>query len=162
MISCAALLCFLPACKSTERKQADRRTSDPAETGRGKWTNTVTSAAEDASKSAKSTPAPAKAPDNTAQNRIEAKADTLTPIDQGNSDLDLRTTQALRRAIVRGHGGKRFSFSAKNIKIITLNSEVTLRGVVRNQAEKNAIEQMARELQGVRKVNNQLTVKNSS
>jgi osmotically-inducible protein OsmY len=45
------------------------------------------------------------------------------------------------------------------MKIITVNGEVTLRGVVDNENEKSAIEAAAKKLPGVLKVNNQLDVK---
>ena len=61
-----------------------------------------------------------------------------------------------------GKSGQRFSFSAKNIKIITVNAEVTLRGVVANDGEKTAIQTLAEQLSGVKKVNNQLDVKQAA
>ncbi len=57
------------------------------------------------------------------------------------------------------HGKDDPSFSAKNIKIITVNGEVTLRGVVENEQEKMDIENRAKQVSGVTKVNNELEVK---
>ncbi len=52
------------------------------------------------------------------------------------------------------------SVNAKNVKIITVNGTVTLRGVVESQAEKDSIEARAKKVAGVTKVNNQLEIKN--
>jgi hyperosmotically inducible protein len=120
------------------------------------------SVAAEAQKTARTNAAPAKAPDNTAHNKADAQPDTLTPMDQGNSDLDLHITQNLRRSIVSGKDGRHFSFAAKNIKIITVNGDVTLRGVVANDAERTTIESLAQQLAGVKKVNNQLGVKRAA
>ena len=77
-------------------------------------------------------------------------------MDQGEGDIDRRITQDVRRAVVTGKG---FSFLAQNIKIITINSVVTLRGVVENASEKARIDELAKGTSGVKKVNNQLEIK---
>ena len=102
---------------------------------------------------------PVKPADDTILSMPNKPPNTLTPMDQGHSAPDRRITQQLRRAIVSGQGGRHFSFAAKNIKIITINAEVTLRGVVQDDAEKEAIQLAAEQLAGVQKVNNELTVK---
>jgi len=51
------------------------------------------------------------------------------------------------------------SFTAKNVKIITQNGKVTLRGPVNSQEERNAIEAAARKIAGSGQVDNQLEVK---
>jgi osmotically-inducible protein OsmY len=48
---------------------------------------------------------------------------------------------------------------AKNVKIITVNGVVTLRGPVKNPHEKETIEAKAQQIAGVNKVDNQLEVK---
>ena len=48
------------------------------------------------------------------------------------------------------------SNDAKNIKIITSNGVVTLRGPVKTEAEKTDIGRLAQRVSGVRKVDNQL------
>ncbi len=75
------------------------------------------------------------APDNTAHNEVDAKEETLTPVDQGNSETDLKTTKDLRAAVVDSD----LSFNAKNIKIITRDGHVTLRGVVDSTAEHQSV-----------------------
>jgi len=79
----------------------------------------------------------------------------LTPTDQGGGkDRDI--TAAIRRAVV---GDGALSFTAKNVKIITVGGKVTLRGPVKSDAEKTAIEAKAKATAGVAEVDNQLEVK---
>ena len=51
------------------------------------------------------------------------------------------------------------STTARNIKIITSNGRVTLRGPVKTQAEKSRIEALAKSAAGANAVDNQLDVK---
>ena len=51
------------------------------------------------------------------------------------------------------------SFSAKNVKIITVSGKVTLRGPVASAQESSAIEKSARAVPGVVQVDNQIEVK---
>lgn len=73
--------------------------------------------------------------DNTARNEVDAKEDTLTPVDQGTSETDVKTTKDLRSALMDAD----LSFNAKNIKVITRDGHVTLRGVVNSAAEHAAV-----------------------
>lgn len=104
-------------------------------------------------------PAPAAAngakPDNTKMNERDRKS-TLTPIDQGNSGPELKITAAIRKAMV---GSKSLSFNAKNAKVITTGTKVTLRGPVKSDEEKAEIEKVAKATEGVTDVDNQLEVK---
>jgi sporulation protein YlmC with PRC-barrel domain len=79
------------------------------------------------------------APDNTAQNERETNKDAVTPTDQGNSAKDVQITKDIRSSIMDGD----LSFNAKNIKIITRNEHVTLKGVVESHAEHQAILKIA-------------------
>jgi len=79
----------------------------------------------------------------------------LTPMDQGGGkDRDI--TAAIRRAVVSDGA---LSFNAKNVKIITVGGKVTLRGPVKSDQEKTAIEAKAKSTAGVSEVDNQLEVK---
>jgi hyperosmotically inducible protein len=79
----------------------------------------------------------------------------LTPMDQGGgADRDI--TAAIRRSVV---ADKALSFTAKNVKIITVGGKVTLRGPVKSDDEKSAIEAKAKAAPGVSSVDNQLEVK---
>lgn len=75
------------------------------------------------------------APDNSARNETDVKVDALTPTDQGTSDADVKTTKDIRAAIV----GADLSFNSKNVKIITRDGKVTLRGVVSSEAERKTV-----------------------
>ena len=68
-------------------------------------------------------------PDNTATNERDRSGETQTSGDQSNSKDDVNTTAAIRRAVVKDHS---LSTMAKNVKIITANGTVTLRGPVKN------------------------------
>jgi hypothetical protein len=79
-----------------------------------------------------------------------------TPMDQGNSASELKITAAIRKAVV---ADKSLSFNAKNVKIITVGSKVTLRGPVSNDQERSNIEARAKATPGVTEVDNQIEVK---
>lgn len=81
--------------------------------------------------------------------------DALTPTDQGGGK-DTEITAAIRRAVV---GDGSLSFTAKNVKIITVGGKVTLRGPVKSDEEKKTIEAKAKSTAGVSEVDNQLEVK---
>jgi hyperosmotically inducible periplasmic protein len=98
-------------------------------------------------------------PDNTATNERDRSGETKTSGDQSNSSADLKITQAIRRALMKD---SELSTTAKNIKIITDNGQVTLRGPVKNPQEKAKIDQLARSAAGGAKIDDQLDVKGSN
>jgi osmotically-inducible protein OsmY len=106
-----------------------------------------------------STRAPTTSPDadNTAKNVRDRNDATLTPGDQGNSPADREVTQKIRKALVIDASG--YSTTAKNIKIITVNGKVTLRGPVKTEAEKIGIVTIAKSMAGEDNVEDQLEVK---
>ena len=81
----------------------------------------------------------------------------LTPMDQGASAAERNITASIRKAVV---ADKSLSFTAKNVKIITTGTKVTLRGPVKNDQERTAIETRAKQTAGVTEVDNQLEIKN--
>lgn len=95
------------------------------------------------------------APDNTAKNERDMNEKALTPVDQGNSDSDLKITKDIRSAVV----GTDLSFNAKNIKIITHDGAITLRGVVESEDEHAAILKIAKERAGSSPITDNLEVK---
>jgi osmotically-inducible protein OsmY len=95
------------------------------------------------------------APDNTGRNVRDRGGDTVTPGDQSNKKADLHLTQQIRRAIM---ADKSLSTNAKNVKIITANGVVTLRGPVNTPQEKATIEAKAQNIAGANNVDNQLEV----
>jgi osmotically-inducible protein OsmY len=99
---------------------------------------------------------PQTAPDNTGRNVRDRGGATLTPGDQSESEADRTVTQQIRRAVVADDS---LSTIAKNVKIITTDGVVTLRGPVQSPHEKAAIEAKARQFAGINQVDNQLEVK---
>ena len=97
-------------------------------------------------------------PDNTGKNERDRSGETQTSGDQSNSSADLKTTQAVRRALMKDD---ELSTTAKNIKVITANGQVTLRGPVKTAQEKAKIAQLARSAAGDVQIVDQLDVKES-
>jgi len=98
-------------------------------------------------------------PDNTATNERDRSGETKTSGDQLNSSADLKTTQAIRQALMKDD---ELSMTAKNIKVITANGHVTLRGPVKTVQEKTKIDQLAKSAAGGAQIDNQLDVKGSN
>lgn len=101
-------------------------------------------------------PAAPTAPDNTGRNVRDRGGATMTPGDQSESEADRSVTQQIRRAVVADDS---LSIMAKNVKIITADGVVTLRGPVQSPHEKEVIEAKARQFAGINQVDNQLEVK---
>jgi osmotically-inducible protein OsmY len=80
--------------------------------------------------------------DNTAENKRDRDDATLTPGDQGHSKADREMTAKIRRAIVKN---KQLSTTAKNIKIITVEGKVTLRGPVKTAEERSTIDSIVQQ-----------------
>ncbi len=98
-------------------------------------------------------------PDNTAVNERDRSGETKTSGDQSNSSADSKTTQAIRQALMKDG---ELSMTAKNIKVITANGHVTLRGPVKTAQEKAKIDQLAKSSAGGVQIDNQLDVKGSN
>jgi hyperosmotically inducible protein len=98
------------------------------------------------------------AADNTTKNQRDRSGETRTSGDQSNSPEDVKITATIRRAVVKDHS---LSGTAKNVKIITADGVVTLRGPVQNEAEKTKIAELAQSAAGNAKIDNQLEVKAS-
>lgn len=105
--------------------------------------------------SAESTAAEAKDADNTGRNERDRDDRTLTPMDQGTSDSDIAITRAVRQDVTDNDA---FSTNAKNVKIITRDGVVTLRGPVETADEKAQIGALAARPEGVRSVDNQIEI----
>jgi osmotically-inducible protein OsmY len=93
--------------------------------------------------------------DRTAKQRA-LKPSGLTLAEQKEHQEDLRVTRQIRHAVA---GDRALSVAAKNVRIVTSNGKVTLRGPVKNQLEREKIDAAARRLAGSSNVNNQLDVK---
>lgn len=95
--------------------------------------------------------------DNSGRNVRDRNDATLTSGDQGNTPADRDITQKVRKTLVSGTND--YSMTAKNIKIITADGKVTLRGPVKTDAEKAGIVTIARSVAGEANVDDQLEVK---
>jgi hyperosmotically inducible periplasmic protein len=98
------------------------------------------------------TPDTSKPPDNSKQNKSHAQ----TAEDQTNEKSDRLTTQKIRKAIM---ADKNLSTYAHNVKIITNNGAVTLKGPVQSEDEKQKVASEAASVVGPDKVTNELTIK---
>jgi hyperosmotically inducible protein len=98
-------------------------------------------------------------PDDTATNERDRSGETKTSGDQSNSSADLKTTQAIRQALMKDG---ELSTTAKNIKVITANGHVTLRGPVKTAQEKAKIDQLVKSAAGGAQIYNQLDLKGSN
>src|SRR5678815_2389447 len=96
------------------------------------------------------------AADNSARNERDRSSETKTSFDQSNTKGDTQITASIRRAVMKDDS---LSMTAKNVKIITENGVVTLRGPVKSEAEKAKIAQLAQSAAGQAKIENQLEVK---
>ncbi len=94
----------------------------------------------------------AQAPDNTANN----KQHEVTADQQSNSASDRAITQKIRKALT---ADKSLSTYAHNVKVITVNGAVTLKGPVKSDEEKQQVASKAAEVVDASKIDNQLTVK---
>ena len=77
-----------------------------------------------------------------------------TPMDQNENKADINITADIRKRVVETE----MSVIAQNVKIITQDGKVTLRGPVKTDQEKRTIEAIARDVAGAEKVDSQLEV----
>lgn len=96
------------------------------------------------------------APDNSAVNVRDRAPGAMTADQQSNAKSDVELTRRIRRAVVKDHS---LSMLAHNVKIVSANGSVTLRGPVKTEEEKAAVASKAQAIAGAGNVNNQLEVK---
>lgn len=99
-----------------------------------------------------------KPADNTGRNVRDREGASVTPSDQPATGPDMEVTQRVRQSVTKND---QLSIAAKNVKIITVDGRVTLRGPVNSDAEKQKIEQLAHSVEGVKSIDNQLEVKSN-
>jgi hyperosmotically inducible protein len=105
--------------------------------------------------SAQTTTPQVPAPDNTKVNKADREHNRPTADQQKENRSDREITRQIRRSITQD---KALSSYARNVKIITQNGNVTLRGPVRSEEDKNAIEAKANEVAGNTHVKNEIQV----
>ena len=93
--------------------------------------------------------------DNTGKNVRDQADRTLTPMDQSENEADRTLTQRIRQAVV---ADDTLSTNGKNVKIITVNGVVTLRGPVDSDKERNRVVAIAEQIAGKKNVANQLEI----
>ncbi len=96
--------------------------------------------------------------DKTKANVRDRGSRALTPLDQGNGEGDVDMTSRIRKELLAQTG---LSVNARNVKVITVNGRVTLRGEVNTTAEKTRVAEIARRLATDGNVDDQLEVKPS-
>ena len=96
------------------------------------------------------------APDNTKVNERDKDKSEPTADQQKNNRSDRDITQQIRQSVMND---KSLSTYAHNVKIISQNGMVTLKGPVRSDDEKRVVEAKAAAIVGQDKVTSQLEVK---
>jgi len=97
------------------------------------------------------------AADNSGRNARDRDGATKTAGDQSENEADRALTQKIRQAITSDDG---LSTNGQNVKIITSDGKVTLRGPVKSAKEKADIAAKVTQIAGVKQVDNQLEVTN--
>ena len=96
------------------------------------------------------------APNNSAVNARDRAPGAMTADQQSNATSDVELTRKIRQAVV---GDDSLSMLAHNVKIVSANGNVTLRGPVNTELEKTAIASKAKAIAGAGNIDNQLEVK---
>ena len=143
------LLCALAAgCnESNPPASADRSTVDRSTMGTSSRVTTEEHAAAVAEPADRT---------NTGVNVRDRDSVAKTPVDQKENQADIAITADIRKQVV----ATEMSVNGHNVKIITQDGKVTLRGPVKTAAEKTRIEEIARAVAGDNNVDNQLEVNN--
>ena len=94
--------------------------------------------------------------DNTKINERDRHGGQTTPFDQPNDAEDIKVAAAVRKAIVSDSS---LSTSAHNLKFVASDGTVTLRGPVKDDAEKARVESIVKGVPGVSNIQNQLDTK---
>lgn len=95
--------------------------------------------------------------DNSGVNVRDRDEAAVTAGQQSNMKSDVELARQIRRAVVKDSS---LSVMAQNVKIVSANGSVTLRGPVKTEAEKDAIGSKAQAIAGADRVNNEIEVKN--
>jgi len=96
-----------------------------------------------------------KPADNSTHNARDAAGDKVTPLDQSHAESDVELTRSIRKMLV---DDDTLGTNAQNVKVITVDGMVTLRGPVANAAEQARIVAIANEAAGPDRVLNELQV----
>jgi osmotically-inducible protein OsmY len=81
----------------------------------------------------------AAVPSNKREGEANKQAESVTPLDQSESEANVAVTQRIRQALLR----EDLSFAAKNVLVITEADHVVLKGHVRSASEAERIKGIA-------------------
>lgn len=95
----------------------------------------------------------AAAPDNTGANKAANRGATADQQKENKTDREL--TRQIRRVL---RDDKSLSTYARNVKIVAQRGKVTLKGPVRSEAEKQAIENAATQVAGAGNVTSEISI----
>lgn len=103
------------------------------------------------------TPPAAQQPADNSGRNVRDREMTAPPTagQQANDADDMKLTAAIRKAVVADDS---LSVNAHNVKIITQDGVVTLRGPVKSEVEKGKIAEKAHAVPGVKRVDNLLEI----
>jgi osmotically-inducible protein OsmY len=93
--------------------------------------------------------------DNTRVNKRDRSSEEVTADQQKQNSSDIELTRKIRSSISKD---KSLSTYAHNVKVITQDGIVTLKGPVRSEEESKVIESKAAEVAGASNVKNQLDI----
>jgi hyperosmotically inducible periplasmic protein len=93
--------------------------------------------------------------DNTRVNKRDRSSEQVTADQQKQNSSDIDLTRKIRSSITKD---KSLSTYAHNVKVITQDGIVTLKGPVRSEDESKVIKSKAAEVAGASKVKNQLDI----
>jgi hyperosmotically inducible protein len=93
--------------------------------------------------------------DNTRANKRDRAKGAVTVDQQRNNATDRDLTRKIRRALMQD---KTLSTDAHNVKVIAQGGQVTLKGPVRSDDERNIVESKAIEVAGAVHVSNEMSV----
>lgn len=96
-----------------------------------------------------------KPADNSSHNARDVAGDDLTPLDQSHAVTDVEITRAIRKVLV---DDGTLGTNAQNVKVITIDGMVTLRGPVADANEQARVVAIAKEAAGADRVQNELEV----
>lgn len=96
-----------------------------------------------------------KPADNSIHNARDAAGDKVTPLDQSHAESDVELTRSIRKMLV---DDDTLGTNAQNVKVITVDGKVTLRGPVANVKEQARIVAIANQAAGPDRVVNELEV----
>ena len=93
--------------------------------------------------------------ENTEINKRDSSPAELTADQQGQAEEDIEITRKIRQAVVNDGS---LSINAQNVKVITIDRVVTLKGPVESEEEKMAIEEKAAQIAGKENVRNEIDI----